>query len=228
MTVFAQSAADVKVPREPGRPRALRVRRGFLVASPVLAGLFCVLGAWSDPAVGLTGARLYELYAAHPEPLQLKSLGFHWGYAFWMLPALLAAAYVRGRGAWIANVAAFIGFAGMTTLPGLLIVDYYDSAIGQEYGVQGALAVEDRMEQMWGLPVFALPGLLGLMASLPLIAIALWRGGVIRWWGFAAVVAGQAVFLLGGIAWWHCAIMAGFFAVFAYALATGTRARTEL
>ena len=228
MTVIAQRSSSVEAAPVPGRTRALRVRRGFLVASPVLAGLFCVLGAWSDPAVGLTGARLYELYAAHPEPLQLKSLGFHWGYAFWMLPALLAAAYVRGRGAWIANVAAFIGFAGMTTLPGLLIVDYYDSAIGQEYGVQGALAVEDRMEQMWGLPVFALPGLLGLMASLPLIAIALWRGGVIRWWGFAAVVAGQAVFLLGGIAWWHCAIMTGFFAVFAYALATGTRARTEL
>ncbi|HET7352000.1 MAG TPA: hypothetical protein VFJ28_13770 [Marmoricola sp.] len=228
MSVFAQPAADVEVPREPGRPRALRVRRGFLIASPVLAGLFCVIGAWSDPAVGITGARLYELYAAHPEPLQLKSLGFHWGYAFWMLPALLAAAYVRGRGAWIANVAAFIGFAGMTTLPGLLIIDYYDSAIGQEYGVRGSLAVEDRMEQMWGLPAFALPGLLGLMISLPLIAIALWRGGVIRWWGVAAVAGGQAVFLLGDIAWWHCAIMTGFFAVFAYALALGTRGRTEL
>ena len=48
----------------------------------------------------------------NPEPLQLKSLGLHWAYAFWIAPALLIARYVRGRGAWLANVAGFLGFAG--------------------------------------------------------------------------------------------------------------------
>ncbi len=103
-----------------GRSPALVARRWFLVASPVLAGLFAILGAANDPAVGLDGQRLYELYAANPEPLQWKSLGFHWAYAFWMAPAMLLAPYIRGRGAWIANVAALIGFAGIATLPGLL------------------------------------------------------------------------------------------------------------
>jgi hypothetical protein len=228
MTTLTTRSLPVQEAAQPRRSRALSVRRGFLIASPVLAGIFCIIGAYADPAVGLTGERLYRLYADNPEPLQFKSLGFHWGYAFWMLPALLAAAYVRGRGAWIANVAAFVGFAGMTTLPGLLIVDYYDSAIGQAYGVEGALAVEKQMESMWGLPVFALPGMLGLFLSLPLIGIALWRAGVIRWWAFAAAMTGQAVFLFTGIAWWNCAITTVFFTVFAIGLERGTRGSTAL
>lgn len=227
-TLTTRPDPDTEHAPAPRRPRALSVRRGFLIASPVLAGLFCVLGAYADPAVGLDGARLYRLYADNPEPLQLKSLGFHWGYAFWMLPALLAAAYVRGRGAWLANVAAFIGFAGMTTLPGMLFIDYYDSAIGQVHGVEGALAVEKQMESMWGLPVFGIPGVLGLLLSLPLIAGALWRAGVIRWWAFAAVLAGQAAFMLSDIAWWNCALMTVFFTVFAVGLERGTRGSAAL
>jgi hypothetical protein len=51
-----------------------------------------------------------------------------------MVPALLILPYVRGRGAWLANVAALVGFAGLVTLPGLVFVDFYDSAIAQEFG----------------------------------------------------------------------------------------------
>lgn len=202
---------------------ALSARRSFLIASPVLAGLFAVIGAYADPAVGLQGRALYELYAANPEPLQFKSLGFHWAYAFWMLPALLVAPYVRGRGSWLANVTAFVGFAGMTTLPGLLIVDYYDSAIGQAFGVEGALAVEEVMTGMWGLPVLALPGMLGLLLSLPLTAITLWRAGLARWWALVAVLAGFAAFHFSGITWWGCAVMTVCYGVFSVALANATR-----
>ena len=94
------------------------MRRWFLVACPVLAGIFAVIGAYADPAQGLDGRELYELYGANPDPLQFKSLGLHWSFAFWMAPALLAVPYVRRKGAWLANIAAFIGFAGITTLPG--------------------------------------------------------------------------------------------------------------
>jgi hypothetical protein len=91
----------------------------------------------------------------------------------------------------------------MTTLPGLLFTDWYDSAIGQVYGVEAVTAVQDKMmDTMWGIPVFTLPGFLGLMLALPLAAIALWRGGVVRWGAFVAVVAGQAAFLLSNVMWW--------------------------
>jgi len=204
---------------------ALAVRRWFLVAAPVLAGLLAVVGAAADPAAGLADDTLYRLYAANPEPLQLKSLGLHWSYAFWIAPALLVAPYVRGKGVWLANITAFVGFAGMTTLPGLLFSDWYDSAIGQVYGVEGNLAVTEQMNQMWGVPVFTLPGIAGLLLALPLTAITLWRAGLVRWWALVSVLAGFAAFTFSNVMWWGCAIMTGCFAVFSVALARATAPR---
>lgn len=210
------------VPAAGSRSGALAARRWFLVAAPVLAGLLAVVGAAADPAVGLDGRRLYELYADNPEPLQIKSLALHWSYAFWMIPALLVAPYVRGRGAWLANVTAVVGFAGVTTLPGLLFTDWYDSAVGQLYGPEGNLAVTEVMNEMWGIPVFTTPGIVGLMLALPLTAATLWRAGLVRWWAFAAVVAGFLAFMLSGVTWWGCVGTTLFFAIFSVALARGT------
>ena len=208
----------------PPRTRALAVRRGFLIASPVLAGIFAVVGAWADPGAGVTDDSLFKIYAANPEVLQLKSLGFHWAYAFWIAPALLAAAYVRARGAWLANIAALLGFVGMTTLPGLLFLDWYDSAIGQLYGPDAVVAVQDHMTStMWGVAAFTIPGMVGFLLALPLATAALWRAGVVRWWALAAVVAGYASFTLSNVMWWGCVITTLCFAVLALELARGTR-----
>jgi hypothetical protein len=207
-----------------GPSRAVSVRRWFIVASPVLAGLFAIVGAVADPAAGQAGREMWEIYTANPEPLQFKSLGYHWSYAFWIAPALLLAAYVKGKGAWLANIAALVGFVGMTTLPGLLFVDWYDSAIGQMYGVDAIERVNEHMSAtMWGVPVFTLPGIIGLALALPLAAVALWRAGLVRWWAPAAVVAGFAAFILSSVTWWGCAITAVFLTVFAVAIERATR-----
>jgi hypothetical protein len=204
--------------------KALAARRWFLVAAPVLAGLFAIVGAYADPAAGTSGEAMWRVYAANHEPLQFKSLGFHWAYAFWIAPALLIAPYVRGRGAWLANITAFVGFAGMTTLPGLLFIDWYDSAIGQLYGVDGVAAVNERMSDvMWGIPFFIAPGMVGLMLGLPLAAITLWRAGLARWWALAAVLGGFAAFMLSNVMWWGCVITTLCFAVFSVALHRATR-----
>ena len=207
--------------------QAVSVLRWLIVASPVLAGLFAVVGAVADPAAGQSGREMYEVYTANPEPLQFKSLGYHWSYAFWIAPALLLAAYVKGKGAWLANIAAVVGFAGMTTLPGLLFVDWYDSAIGQLYGVDAIERVNEHISAtMWGVPVFTLPGIVGLALALPLAAAALWRAGRVRWWGPAAAVAAFAVFIVSGVTWWGCTIAAVFLTVFAVAIERATRPTT--
>jgi hypothetical protein len=134
---------------------------------------------------------------------------------------------VKGKGAWLANIAAVIGFAGMTTLPGLLFVDWYDSAIGQLYGVDAIERVNEHIgATMWGVPVFTLPGLVGLALALPLAAAALWRAGLVRWWGPAAAVAAFAVFILSNVTWWGCAIAAVFLTVLAVAIERATRPTT--
>ncbi len=223
-SITATPAETPSALERPRRNRALVVRRNFLIAAPVLAGVFAVIGAFADPGAGTSGSEMFSVYAANPAPLQFKSLGFHWSYAFWIAPALLVVPYVRGRGAWLANVAAFLGFAGMTTLPGLLVTDWYDSAVGQLYGAEAVTAVQDRMtETMWGVPALTVPGAVGFMLALPLATIALWRAGIVRWWALAAVIGGYAAFIGSNVMWWGCAITAVCFTVFAVALARGTR-----
>ena len=210
----------------PRRPRAVAVRRWFLIACPVLAGLFAIVGAYADPGAGTSGREMWEIYTANPDPLQFKSLGFHWSYAFWIAPALLLVGYVKGRGAWVANIAAVLGFVGMTTLPGLLFVDWYDSAIGQLYGVDGTARVNDLMLQtMWGVTAFIVPGMLGFFLALPVAALALWRARLVRWWAPVSVFAGFAAFMLSNVMWWGCAITTLCFTVFAVALERATRTR---
>jgi hypothetical protein len=205
-------------------PLAVRVRRWLLVASPVLAGLFAVLGAAADPAAGISGSEMWGIYADEPGRLQWRSFGFHWSYAFWIAPALLLAPYVRARGAWLATVAAVVAFVGMTTLPGLLIVDFYDSAIGQVAGVGTTEQVNELMrETMWGAKAIAIPGLLGFALALPLAGLAVWRAGLVRSWAAALPVAALAAFLGSGVMSWGAVLAAAFLALFAAAIERGTR-----
>lgn len=208
------------------RTLALAVRRWFLIACPVLAGIFAVVGAAADPGAGISGREMYEIYIQNPDPLQFKSLGFHWSYSFWIAPALLLVGYVRGKGAWLANIAGLLGFVGMTTLPGLLFVDYYDSAIGQLYGLDATAAVSEHMEStMWGVAAFAMPGIFGFLLALPVAALAVWRAGLVRWWAPVAVLGGYAGFMFSNVMWWGCVITTVCFTVFAFAIAKGTSPR---
>jgi hypothetical protein len=183
-------------------PLALRLRRWALVAMPVLAGVLAVVGALADPAPGETGQRLNEAYTLGMGPLQVKSLSLHWAYAFWIAPAVLVVRHVVGRGRALANVAGVVGFAGMTTLPGLLFIDWVDSAVGQLWGP----AAIDQMhglveEQAWAFPIMQLPGIIGLFLALPLAVLALWRARLARWWAPLAAVLAVAAFMVGNATW---------------------------
>lgn len=202
---------------------SIRVRRWLLVASPVLAGLFVILGVVADPAAGVSGAEMWRLYTEHPDALQWKSFGLHWSYTFWALPALGAFAFIRSRGAWLANVAGLFGILGIAMLPGMLIVDFYDSAIGQVAGLDAIEAVYGVFDGMWAVNAMVLPGNVSLMVCLPLAAAAFWRAGLARWWAFAAVVAGTIALFVSGFVWWGGVVMALAGLVLAVELALGLR-----
>lgn len=211
-------------PAQPRRSVALEVRRWFLIVSPVLAGLFAILGADADPAVGAEGEVLWKAYAANPEPLQFKSFGFHWSYSFWLVVPLLIAGLVRARGVWIANLAAMLAFVGISTLPGLLITDFFESAVGQAGAVEMNAAVTKIADGMWGVQAIITPGIIGFVLAPPLAALAAWRAGIVRWWGPLAVLAGFAAFMLSNVDVWGTVLTTLFFSVYAYELARGTRA----
>ncbi|TQN37322.1 hypothetical protein FHU33_3968 [Blastococcus colisei] len=197
-TTTTGMAARPRTDEEPGRS-ARAARRWVLILAPTVAGLLAIGGAVADPAVDLEGRALYELYAANPEPLQWKSVLYHFAYAVWGLAALMLVGAVRRRGSWLANVAGLLAFLGISSLPGFLLADFYDSAIGQVHGVDGAVAVEQAMGDMWGLGVMGFTGIVGFLLCLPVAVLAAWRAGLLRWWAALAPIAGLAAgfFFLG-------------------------------
>lgn len=218
----------------PARPASARLRpsilarRVLLIAAPILAGVFAIIGTAADPAAGISGAEMWRLVAENPDPLQWKSFGLHWSYTFWALPALGAWGFIRGRGAWFANVAGFFGIVGVAMLPGMLIVDFYDSAIGQVGGVETVAAVYERFDSMWAVTAMVLPGNLSLLISLPLAAGAFWRAGLAGWMGFTAVILGSAALWFSGFLWWGAAVFTVAAIVFSLDLIRGLRRADRL
>jgi len=216
------TTSDILTAVGSGPSSALRLRRGFLVAAPVLAGLFLTGGALADPAAGVAGNDMLRVYAENMERLQLKSLSYHWAYAFWILPALLVVPLVRGRGAWLATITGFIGFLGLSTMPGLLMSDFFDSAVTSAHGIEGHEQMMDAMDGLWGIPAFIMPGILGLFVALPLAMITLWRAGLARWWGLAAAVGALVAFMVSNATWPGTVVATVFLTVVSVALGRAT------
>lgn len=171
---------------------ALRARRLAVVYAPLFAAALIVAGFFLDPAIGDSGRELAREYAAHPGREQVSALAFHFAFAALALPTVALIVSVRGRGAWLANVAALLALLGLTTLPGFLLTDFYDIAIYGELGGNAWQAVNDRIEDLPGAAVMFITGFLGFMLALPAALLAAWRGGLLPWWPALAV-------LLGGI-----------------------------
>jgi hypothetical protein len=170
---------------------ALSFRRAAVIAAPVLAGLLIVAGFFLDPAIEKSGRELAEEYAAHPGREQVSALAFHFAFALIAIPAVALIVAVRGRGAWLANLAAFVGVLGLTTLPGFLITDFYDIAIYGELGGDAWDSVDDRIQELPAATVMFLTGFLGFVLTLPTALLAAWRGGLVPWWPAPLLLAGS-------------------------------------
>ncbi|MBJ7354102.1 MAG: hypothetical protein JHC98_04690 [Thermoleophilaceae bacterium] len=177
---------------------AVQARRWFLIVAPALAGALIVLGAATDPAPAETGKAMLTAYAADPDMLQWKSFGFHFGYTLWLATVLVLATEIRGRGGWLANVAWILALLGISTIPGFIIADFYDSALTNATSATMSLEIQDAMEGMWGLIVLGATGSIGFILALPVGTIAAVRAGLIPAWGAGAAIGGFiAMHLLG-------------------------------
>jgi hypothetical protein len=156
-----------------------------------------VAGVFLDPDIDASGRELAQEYADNPGVTQLSALSFHFAFVAWAPLVFALVGLVRGRGAWLANVAALLAVLGATTLPGFLLVDFYDIAIVDEAGIEAWQAVTDRIEDLPGATVLFVTGFLGHVLCLPVALFAAWRGGVVPLWTPVAVtvamIAAQAV-----------------------------------
>jgi hypothetical protein len=196
---------------------ALGFRRAAVVVAPALSALLIVAGHFLDPAIGESGRELAEEYAAHPGREQVSALALHFAFALLAIPAVALIVAVRGRGAWLANLAAFFAFLGMTTLPGFLLVDFYDIAIYGELGGDAWVSVDDRIQELPGAAIMFVTGIFGFLLTLPVALLAAWRARLLPWWPavllLAGAIAAQAIPLGFGLLVW-----AGTLAVLSYVL----------
>ena len=198
---------------------AVSARRWALILAPVIAGALTIVGVVADPAPEATGRELIEAYAANPEVLNFKALGYHFAYTLWLATALGLVGLIRHRAAWLANVAGVLAILGISTIPGFLMSDFIQSAMGQIVGVDEALRIGDAAQNQWGFIAMAVPGFAGLILSLPLAAIAAWWAGLLPWWGPVAAIVGKAAFMGFNVTLPGNVLLTGAFAVFAVALA---------
>ncbi len=87
-----------------------------------------------DPDIGAEGHELARAYAKNPGRIQLSAHGLRLAFALLIVPVFVLISMIRERGAWVANVAGILAVLGMTTMPGLLVVDFFDIAIYGELG----------------------------------------------------------------------------------------------
>ena len=161
---------------------ALAFRRIALVVAPLVAAVLIVAGVFLDPDIDASGSELAREYAEHPGVTQVSAVSFHFAFVMWAPLVFALVGMVRGRGAWLANVAAILAVLGATTLPGFLIVDFYDIAIVDEAGLEAYDRITDRLEELPGANVIFASGFLGHVLCLPVALFAAWRGGLLPLW----------------------------------------------
>ena len=144
--------------------------------------MLIVAGVFLDPDIDASGRELALEYADNPGVTQLSALSFHFAFVMWAPLVFALVGLVRGRGAWLANAAAVLAVLGATTLPGFLLVDFYDIAIAGELGGNAYDQVEDRIEELPGATVMFITGFLGHFLCLPVALFAAWRAGLLPLW----------------------------------------------
>ena len=172
---------------------ALEFRRLAMIAAPVVSGVLIVAAFFLDPAIDKSGREMAEAYAAHPDREQVSALALHFAFALLAVTAVALIVAVRGKGAWLANLAGLFGVLGMTTLPGFLITDFYDIAIYGELGGDAWQTVNDRMEELPGAMVLFMTGFLGFVLTMPLALLAAWRAGLLPLWLSPMVFFGEVL-----------------------------------
>jgi len=170
-------------------PSAVRVRRWAVILAALLSGALVFVSMLVDPVPDASGEALIAGYAAHPLRQGVHTTLIHYGYALFAPVAFSLVGLVRGRGAWLANGAGLCAVLGLTTLPGLVLIDYHDVATANVAGLSVAAAASDAVGTLPGFLPLLLPALVSSALSLPLAALAGWRARLLPLWAPLALTA---------------------------------------
>jgi hypothetical protein len=163
-------------------PSALRVRRQAVIAAAGLSGLLVLVSMFVDPVPQADGRDLIVGYAGDLTRSGLHTNLIHYGFAL-VAPVVYAmVSLVRGPGAWLGNAAGVLAVIGLSTLPGLVLLDFTTVATALSADVDAAVAMEEQMGQLGWFLAIVIPAFLAAMVALPLALAATWRAGLVSGW----------------------------------------------
>jgi hypothetical protein len=157
----------------------------MLVAGPlILAGL--LTGVWEkDDSV----AAVMQTYLVDPTRSQVSAVLLHFGYLL-LLPSALGLAIVSHEAPRLRAAGLVCAMIGLSTLPGLLVIDFYGLAMVHTLPLEQAVRVEEQVGTYPGTLVIFLPTMAGLVLSFVLLTVAAWRVGFAPWWSAMALMTG--------------------------------------
>lgn len=169
---------------------ALAFRRWAVVVAAAASGLLVFVSMLIDPAPNAEGRELIRAYADNATAQGVHTNLIHYGFALFAPVAFAMVGLARGRGAWVANVAAILAVVGLTTLPGLVLADYFSVGVERVAGLDTAFRSQEEVEKLPGFLPLIVPAFFASLIALPLAAFAVWRAGFFAWWVPAVVLAG--------------------------------------
>ncbi|GAA4413477.1 hypothetical protein GCM10023168_36410 [Fodinibacter luteus] len=111
----------------------------------------------------------------------------HYGFAL-VAPVVYAmVGLVRARGGWLANLAGLLAVIGLSTLPGLVLLDFFSVAVALSSDLDAAVAMEQQMDQLPFFIAIVAPAFISSVLALPVAIAALWRAGLVP--GYLVAIA---------------------------------------
>jgi hypothetical protein len=161
---------------------ALSFRRWAVILAAALSGIIVLVSMFIDPVPIAEGRELIRGYAANEGRQGLHTNLIHYGFALFAPVAYAMVGLVRRRGAWIANVAGLLAVLGLSTLPGLVLLDYFSVGVEHVAGVEVAFNGQTATEELPGFTVLMVPAFVTSLLAIPVATLGLWRAGLVAWW----------------------------------------------
>jgi hypothetical protein len=161
---------------------ALSFRRWAVILAAGLSGVIVLISIVVEPGRTAENPEILQAYAANDRALGLHANLIHYGFALFAPVAYAMVGLVRRRGAWIANLAGLLAVLGLSTLPGLVFLDYFSVAVAHVAGLEAAVNARDAVQKLPGFAAVTVPAFISSMLAVPVASLALWRARLVAWW----------------------------------------------
>lgn len=164
-----------------------------LIAGPLVTLIGGLVAPWEEND---TTAAWLRVLAENPLRAQIGAVCFYFGYLLIAVSNFGILHLLRHRAVVLGHVAGVLAIWGWMTLPGMLVVDFYDLALAESLDLEQAVAIAERPQEYALAPLIGLSIPLGILA-LVLLVVALWRAGFTPVWVPVLFFVGTAVSFFG-------------------------------